>query len=151
MYFGVAHLLGYPASYPQPVYRFADFNAGLYASCNAAFQHALGVASGVPLALDGDLLRPDAGFGDPPGATELAAPSLATRLDMSDSAIHRVLEQGDRQDFADTKRYARVFMLAEQIEGKPLPRAVLPGITLKSPKITRKLTTAWFAKRVDER
>ncbi|MOA69760.1 hypothetical protein D3C78_1981240 [compost metagenome] len=44
-----------------------------------------------------------------------------------------------------------MFALADQFEGKPLPRAMLPGITLESPKITRKLTTAWFAKRVDER
>jgi hypothetical protein len=27
----------------------------------------------------------------------------------------------------------------------------MPGIDLKSPKITRKLTTEWFARRVDER
>ena len=151
MYFGVAHLLGYPADYPQPLYRFADFNAGWHASRNAAFQRAVSVASGIPLALDGDLVSPDAGFGDPPGATELAVRSLGVRLDMSDSAIHSALGQGGRQDFADTKLYARVFALAERTDGKPLPRAVLPGIALKSPKITRKLTTAWFAKRVEER
>lgn len=151
MYFGIAHLLGYPANYPQPLYRFADFNAGWYASRNAAFQHAASMASGISLALDGDLVPPDAGFGDPPGATELAVRSLGARLDMGDSAIHRALGQGERQDFADTRLYARVFALAERMDGKQLPRAVLPGIALKSPKITRKLTTAWFAKRVEER
>ena len=35
--------------------------------------------------------------------------------------------------------------------GKPMPRQTMPQIDLKSPKITRKLTTEWFAGRVDTR
>jgi len=42
-------------------------------------------------------------------------------------------------------------VLADARAGKPLPRAMVPSIQLDSPKITRKLTTAWFATRVDDR
>ncbi|MCF5060039.1 DUF1615 family protein [Pseudomonas proteolytica] len=148
MYFGIAHLLGYPVSYEQPLYRFADFNAGWYASRNAAFQAAVSRASGTRLALDGDLIR----YGSiMPGTTELAVRSLGKKLDMRNPSIRSQLEQGDRLDFEETTLYQRVFALAEKAEGKPLPRAILPGIVLKSPKITRNLTTAWFAQRVDER
>ncbi len=148
MYFGIAHLLGYPVSYTDPLYRFADFNAGWYASRNAAFQHAVSRASGISLALDGDLILPGSIM---PGSTELAVRTLGKSLGMRNPTIRDQLEQGDSLGFEDSKLYKRVFELAEQAEGKALPRAVLPGIVLKSPKITRNLTTAWFAKRVDER
>jgi hypothetical protein len=148
MYFGIAHLLGYPVSYTEPLYRFADFNAGWYASRNAAFQHAMSRASGISLALDGDLILHDSIM---PGSTELAVRTLGKSLGMRNPTIRDQLELGDSLAFEDSKLYKRDFELAEKAEGKPLPRAVLPGIVLKSPKITRKLTTAWFAKRVDER
>jgi len=148
MYFGIAHLLGYPVSYREPLYRFADFNAGWYASRNAAFQNAVSRASGIPLALDGDLIRYDSIM---PGTTELAVRTLGKSLGMRNPTIRDQLEKGKNLEFEETRLYQRVFELAEQAEGKKLPRAVLPGIVLQSPKITRKLTTAWFAKRVDER
>jgi hypothetical protein len=147
LYFGIAHLLDYPAHYDQPIYRFADFNAGRYASRNAAFQQAVSLASGRPLDLDGDLVLP----GSDTGQTEAAVRSLAARLDMDEEAIHRALEQESRAELEQTRIYARVFELAEQREHRVLPRAMLPRIDLHSPKITRPLTTEWFARRVDER
>lgn len=148
VWFGTYHLLNYPASYSAPLYRFADFNAGWYASRNAAFQSAVSKASGVKLALDGDLVRYDS---DEPGKTELAVQKLASRLAMSNSEIHQQLQKGDSQAFEETALYKSVYRLADEKAGKALPREILPGIQLESPKITRNLTTAWFAKRVDER
>ncbi len=150
VYFGVAHLLGYPTAYPQMLYRFADYNAGFYASRNAAFQQAVTIASGIPIPLDGDLVRYDAPHGEV-GTTEVAVRSLAGSLGLGESQIHRALKQGDAPGFEKTELYARVFELADKTQRKPLPRAMLPRILLESPKITRKLSTEWFAKRVDER
>lgn len=149
LYFGAAHLLAYSAPYEQPIYRFADFNAGRWASRNAAFQNALSVASGLPLALDGDLLPRAADA--PRGETERAAATLAGRLGLADSAIRRDLARGEDAGFESTALYERVFAYAEQLDRRTLPRAVLPKIDLHSPKFTRRLTTEWFARRVDER
>src|SRR3546814_12133424 len=110
--------------------RCSDWSSDVCSS-DLAFQAAVSRASGIELALDGDLLRPGASLDDP-GATERAVRAL--RLDMGDAAIRRALEKGDAAEFEDTDLYARVFALAEAAEGKPLPRAVLPGIRLESPK-----------------
>lgn len=149
LYFGTAHLLAYDVPYDNLLFRFADFNAGQYASRNAAFQNALGVASGLPVALDGDLL-PRASNASR-GETERAAYSLAGRLGLSETAIRRDLERGEDSGFEKTTLHERVFAYAEQLDKRTLPRAVVPRIDLQSPKFTRKLTTEWFAKRVDER
>ncbi len=148
MYFGIAHLLDYPVSYPGMVYRFADFNAGHYASRNAAFQSAIGKLSKTKLALDGDLLIEGSSA---PSKTELAIRGLAAELDLDDRAIRRDLELGREQAFEDSKLFKRVFALADKKLKGPVPRALMPNIRLESPKITRKLTTEWFARRVDDR
>jgi hypothetical protein len=150
LYFGTAHLLGYATSAygPAMLYRFADFNAGRYASRNAAFQQALAVASGRPLELDGDLFVSTSA---PPGQTEMAARSLGAAIGMDDRAIRRELELSDSEEFDRSPLQAKVFAMAQAKSGQTQPRAVLPRIVLKSPKITRRLTTEWFARRVDER
>jgi hypothetical protein len=143
MYFGIAHLLDYPASYSDMRYRFADFNAGHYASRNAAFQNAVSKLARKPLALDGDLIIHGS---SEPSRTELAVRSIATRLDMNERDIRHDLELGREQEFEDSRLYQRVFELAGSA-----PRAMMPNINLKSPKIKRKLTTEWFATRVNGR
>jgi hypothetical protein len=150
VYFGIAHLLAYPASYDTYLYRFADYNAGQYASRNAAFQSAVSIASGETLIADGALLPHDSDAKDP-GSTELAVRALSQRLNLGEGAIHSALEQGRTKDFERTVLYQRVFALAERVAGHPLPRATVPRIKLQGPKIRRNLTTEWYAQRVDGR
>jgi hypothetical protein len=150
VYFGIAHLLAYPASYDNYLYRFADYNAGQYSSRNAAFQSAVGIASGLPLTTDGALLPRDGDAKDP-GSTELAVRALSQRLNIGEAAIHSALEQGRTPDFERTTLYQRVFALAERVAGHPLPRASVPRIKLQGPKISRNLTTEWYAQRVNGR
>ena len=152
LYFGTAHLLDYAAPYGQElVYRFADFNAGRYASRNAAFQQALAVASGRTIDLDGDLFVEGLAGTASPGQTEAAVRTLAGPLGMDERALRRELERSTGADFERSPLLSKVFALAEQRSGRAQPRAAIPRIVLQSPKITRRLTTEWFARRVDER
>lgn len=152
VYFGAANLLHYRAPYAEMRYRFADYNAGRYSSRNAAFQAALARLSRQKLALDGDLLRYRQGRATTEkSSSEAALQALAGRLRLRRDEIRRDLLREKSEDFAQTLLYQRVFALAEQGAGQRLPRAVLPSIQLHSPKISRKLSTAWFAERVNGR
>lgn len=153
LYYGSAILLDYPAPYTDVRYRFADFNAGRYSSRNAAFQTALAKLSDAAIALDGDLLRYDAdGEALPePSGVERALRALGRQLKLSDEQIRRDLLQEKTAGFSETALFERLFPLAEAAAGKTLPRQTMPKIALKSPKISRKLSTEWFAERVHTR
>jgi len=144
LYFGIAHLLDYPVSYDSMLYRFADFNAGHYASRNAAFQQAVSSLSKTRLAIDGDLLREGS---SEPSQTELAVRKLG--IGLGERLIRRDLERGTEHAFEETELYRKVFELADA--RGPATRALVPNIRLQSVKISRKLTTEWFARRVDDR
>jgi hypothetical protein len=156
IYFGIAHLLDYPAPYDDPRYRFADYNAGRFASRNAAFQKALSELSGVSLELDGDVLRYEQGQpARERSNTELAALKLAQRLpqhvQLSAAEIRRDLELGLTAQFEQSRLYLALFAAADRLHGTPAPRAVLPSIVLQTIKTSRKLTSDGFATRVAER
>ena len=164
LYFGIAHLLDYQAPYDRYLFRFADYNAGQYASRNAAFQRAAALASGQPVTADGALLAPAEGLlasggtllaRDRPakdaGQTERVLDRLAPRLHLTPAEIHSALEQSTTREFERTELYRRVFALAERRGGRRLPRAVVPQIRLHGPKIERALSTDWYAHRVDGR
>ncbi|MEQ6291382.1 DUF1615 domain-containing protein [Vogesella sp. GCM10023246] len=152
VYFGSAILLQYPVNYSQMLYRFADFNAGRYASRNAAFQLAVGKLSGSKLTPDGDLLRYQNGApARAASSTQQALSKLRGKLQLSEADMLRDLKQEKSFGFIDSPLYRKVMQLADSQQGGRVPREALPQIRLQSPKITRKLTTAWFAERVDWR
>lgn len=149
VYFGTAMLLDYPVSYNRMIYRFADYNAGRYASRNAAFQRVVAALANLEVAPDGDLLRYSGGEASGISESERAIWSIKG-LGLDRSEVRRDLLKEKTFDFEKTELYRRVYVLVNE-RGISSPTASIPDIALKSPKITRKLTTKWFANRVEGR
>ena len=144
--YGTRMLLGYRAEYPSRLFVFADYNAGRYASRNAAFQFMVADLSGADLALDGDLMLYEGGTPKPEaGATETALRRL-TLLD--DDSLRADLLLAKDFAFRDTETYKRVSNAYAEKTGRKPPYAVLPQISLKSPKIRHHMTTELFARAV---
>lgn len=151
--FGTARLIGYPAGYTDITHRFADYNAGVYASRNAAFQTMLAELVGRDLVPDGDLLAWD-DDGDP---KDVVTNTLAAMLafgemrGLSAWSVKRDAKKEKSVDFEDTKVWREVRAAWEEKTGKPAPYARVPDVALRSPKLSRPRTTAWFAQSVKRR
>jgi len=147
LFFGVAYLLDYPASYTSMRFRFADFNAGIYSSRNAAFQNAVSSLSGTLLVTDGDLLRYRDGVAqETPSLTMRAILSISARLNMDQTEIFRDLLLEKTPAFEQSRLFKKIFTMAAS-----LPSELIPEIELRGPKLSRKLTTAMYVEQVARR
>ena len=155
MYYGVLLLLGYDTGYARKLYRFADFNAGRYASRNTAIQKQIAFLSGEKLALDGDLLlytkngtaRSDA------SSSEKAIRKIAKSFggNLANKDIHADLLREKTQSLVTTRTYLAIRDAYTKKSKATAAFAEVPNIDLSSPKITRKMTTRIFAESVDKR
>lgn len=155
MYYGALLLLGYETGYDRKVYRFADFNAGRYASRNAAFQKMVTALSASRLVADGDLLAYNKNGSAKPAASDVekAVREAVKRhaIGLTDKDIRRDLLLEKDKSFGTTQTYQWLRARYRIIMGKDAPYAAVPEIDLKSPKISRKMTTAIFADTVNKR
>jgi Protein of unknown function (DUF1615) len=154
MYYGVLQLLGYDSGYSKKIFRFADYNAGRFASRNAAFQKIISELSGTDLALDGDLLLYSGGdVLQKVSATENALRNVAFRfkLDLDDKRIRTDLQEEKSAKFTENRTFTRVRDLYQRRTGGEPAFAIVPSIRLNSPKIKRTMTTGIFAESVNRK
>lgn len=150
---GTARLLSYDTSYDDVVYRFADFNAGVYASRNAEFQAMLSLLTAMPLELDGDLLAYDKN-GDP---LKIETKTLAAMLafgqknGLSQRSVQRAAAKEKTVKFEKTAIWDVVRDQWRLKTGKEPAYARIPQVQLASPKLSGSKTTAWFAASVKRR
>jgi Protein of unknown function (DUF1615) len=155
LYYGVLQLLGYESGYNRKIYRFADYNAGRYASRNAAFQNMIGALSKTPLTRDGDLLLYDKNkqaLGTV-SQSEKALRLVISKHDLNidDKNLRSDLLHEKESDFPNTQVYQAIRNLYARQVKQPLNYAEIPTIELSSPKIRRHMTTQNFAESVQKR
>lgn len=156
MYYGIHRLLSYKADYDDLLYRFADYNSGVYSSRNAAFQSWLVALGGADIALDGDLLLYDDGkIKAEPSQSEVAFIEWANSLSVPDT---RLTPRQIRQDFKKEKQASFEQTLSYQTlknayeqAGNSASYAIMPQVTIKSAKLKKDYNTHWYATNVNKR
>lgn len=155
VFYGSTRLLGYSAAYSQPLYRFADYNAGVYASRNAAVQDQLSKLTGLTVVPDGDLLAYDknakALAGDTQSLRAIFAFAQAFAPELSERRVRLDVQLEKTAEFENTETWRAIKRVYAQRQKTDPPYARVPEVTIRSPKMTQERSTAWFAKSVDGR
>jgi hypothetical protein len=153
--YGTARLLGYPVSYSKMLYRFADYNSGIYSSRNAALQAQVAKLTGIALVADGDLLAYDRNSRPLPKVTESQraleaflgeyAPSISVERMRAD------LGHEKEASFEKTATYLAVKKASAGRTGGAPPDAQIPEVVIASPKMKGERSTRWYAESVDRK
>ncbi|RKG31553.1 DUF1615 family protein [Acinetobacter guerrae] len=155
LYYGIHRLMMYPADYDKSIYRFADYNSGMYSSRNAAFQSMLNDLTPKELDLDGDLLLYNKD-GSPRAVLsqsekELISVFAQNNVLVTPRQIHLDLKKEKEKSFEDTQTYIAVKKLYKAKTGKEPIYAIMPQVIISGPKLSRDYNTNWFASRVNGR
>ncbi|UOB53361.1 DUF1615 domain-containing protein [Acinetobacter junii] len=155
LYYGIHRLMEYPADYDEAIYRFADYNSGMYSSRNAAFQKMLGALTEAEISLDGDLLlyNKDGDVRSTQSQTEkeLIAVFAQHNVLVTPRQIRSDLKKEKEKKFEDTQTYLAVQKLYQKKTNKEPMYAVMPQVVISGPKLSRDYNTNWFASRVNGR
>lgn len=155
LYYGIHRLMMYPADYNKSIYRFADYNSGMYSSRNAAFQSMLNDLTPKELDLDGDLLLYNKD-GSPRAVLsqsekELISVFAQNNVLVTPRQIRSDLKKEKEKSFEDTQTYIAVKKLYKTKTDKEPIYAIMPQVIISGPKLSRDYNTNWFASRVNGR
>ncbi|HEX5381035.1 DUF1615 family protein [Acinetobacter tibetensis] len=155
LYYGIHRLMMYPTDYDKAIYRFADYNSGMYSSRNAAFQSMLNDLTEAELSLDGDLLlyNKDGSVRSAKSESERELINVFAQNNVlvTPRQIRSDLKKEKEKDFEETATYRAVTKLYEEKTGKKAFYAMMPQVVISGPKLSRDYNTNWFASRVNGR
>lgn len=154
LYYGIHRLMMYQADYDKPIYRFADYNSGVYSSRNSAFQKRVASLTGISLDIDGDLLSYANGtVSSAKSQTETALINLlaTAKTPLTPAQIRSDLKKEKKASFEQTATYQGVSELFKAKYKKDPTYAIMPQVVISSTKMKQDKNTNWYATNVNRR
>ena len=154
LYYGIHRLMMYQADYDKPLYRFADYNSGVYSSRNSAFQKRVASLTGISLDIDGDLLLYANGtVSSAKSQTETALIKLlaTAKTPLTPAQIRSDLKKEKKASFEQTATYQGVSELFKAKYKKDPTYAIMPQVVISSTKMKQDKNTNWYATNVNRR